>query len=386
MLLRLASTVPHFMFNVASHLPIPPAFQSSKNYRGYPAYALIPSVYSTDRRRVKPLFLFALSITMASAESHPTWWMYASPEATALVGIHWDNLRSSPFGAAVAEELASTGPLAFPDLDCLRHAREIVISAPDLLAAEAGTFPAAIVSEQSQRAGMHRILYRGVTLWITDKPTALGVAQISEQLVLVGTRKTLQSAIDRSMVETGRQYSGLLPRAARFSQTGDLWVVAQKLPDPLASLFVPLDAEAWGFEGQVSVRDGLTVEAFFDAKSFDAAAEIASDLREQAPTFPPIARGLQASSEHGKVSIQLLVSQDELSAALHPAPPKPSPQSTASGSAAVAKVAPAALPATPAPVAVVVPPPPEPKPTGPQIIRIIGLDDGPREIRLPPVP
>ena len=61
--------------------------------------------------------------------------------------------------------------------------------------------------------------------------------------MLVGARKTLQAAIDRSLMETGRTYSALLPRAARFSQTGDLWVVAVKLPDPLASLFVPLDAE-----------------------------------------------------------------------------------------------------------------------------------------------
>ena len=106
--------------------------------------------------------------------------------------------------------------------------------------------------------------------------------------MLVGSRKTLQGAIDRSLSETGRQYSPLLPRAAHFSQTGDLWVVAAKLPDPLADLFVPLDAaDATDFLGQVSVRDGLVVEASFDAGSEAAALEFARDLRKmRSPSLP----------------------------------------------------------------------------------------------------
>ncbi len=128
------------------------------------------------------------------------------PEATALVGIHWDNLRNSPFASAIEDELASTGPLAFPNVECLRHAREIVISSPELLAAEAGSFPSATVKDQAQRAGLRRLVYRGLTLWTPEQAAGLGIAQISEQIVLVGSRKTLQSAVDRSLLATGRQY------------------------------------------------------------------------------------------------------------------------------------------------------------------------------------
>ena len=280
---------------------------------------LFPAVPSSDETRVKPLFLLAITAALAAAESHPSWWTYASPEATTLVGIRWSNLRHSPFAAAIEAELSSTGVLAFPDLDCLRQAREIVISSPALLAAEAGSFPAATVKDQAQRKGLRRAVYRGVTLWLPEQADKLGVAQISEQLVLVGAHKTLEAAVDSSLLETGRQYSPLLPRAARFSQTGDLWVVAVKLPDPLADLFVPLDADASEFLGQVSVRDGLSMEASFDAGSDEAAAEFARGLREKSPSFPAVARGVVASVDHSRVTIALQVSSEELASALHPA-------------------------------------------------------------------
>jgi hypothetical protein len=377
---------------------------------------------------VKFLSRFALTAALAAAESHPSWWMYASPDATALVGIQGENLRNSPFAAAVDAELSSTGPLAFPDLDCLKHAREILLSSPELLAAEAGSFPAATVKDQAQRAGLHRVAYRGLSLWAPDAAAGLGVAQISEQLVLVGTRKTLQAAIDRSMLESGRQYSGLLPKAARFSQTGDLWVVAVKLPDPLASLFVPLEVAGWGFTGQVSVRGGLFVEASFDASSITAAAAIAANLEEQVQTLPPFARTLRVTADRRSVNLGLRVDSEELAAALQAAPvgiaqapvaktpapvaiaPAPAAPPLAKVDAAKAdrpKVDPPQAKVDPAqPVAASVetkpveerpmetretepkpqPLPPPPAPPEPQVIRIIGLDDGPREIKLPPLP
>jgi hypothetical protein len=357
---------------------------------------------------VKPLFLVVITAALATAESHPSWWMYASPEATGLVGIQWNNLRHSPFGAAVEAEFSPGGALDFPDLDCLRQAREIVISSPALLAAEAGSFPAATLKDQAQQHGLRRLLYRNVSLWLPDAADKLGVAQISEQLVLVGDRKTLQAAIDRSLMETGRMYSPLLPRAARFSQTGDLWVVALKLPDPLADLFVPLDADASNFLGQVSVRDGLTVEASFDASSDAAAAEFARGLRQKAPSLSEVARGLEASADQSRVTIGLQVSSEVLMTALHPtASPTPAPAPAPKPvPVPIQKVAlpPAAAPVRGAPVeiaaathpgTVAAPAPPAPpapvkfevthtEATEPQIVRIYGLDGGVKEIVLPP--
>jgi hypothetical protein len=297
---------------------------------------------------------FLFTATIAAAESHPAWWSFASPEATALVGIHWENLRQSAFADAVGAELSSSGNLGFPDLRCLRESKQILLSSPALLGIAAGNFPAPVLRAEAVSKGLKPAVYRDVPLWISPGKNTLSIAQISDQLLLIGLRKTLEAAIDRSLAETGRRYSPLLARAARFALAQDLWVLATQLPDPLASLFVPVDAEAQSFEGAISLRDGLRVEAVFDAGSEQAAAQIAEKLRQEIPGLPVIARGLQVTAAADSVLVAMQVSRDQLSASLRTEsePVKPTEP---------------------------------PKPTGPQVIRILGLDEGPREIVLPPV-
>lgn len=376
---------------------------------------------------MKPLILIAVTATLAAGESHPSWWTYAPPEATALVGIQWNNLRHSPFASAIEAEFSPDGALGFPDLDCLRQAREIIISAPPLLAAEAGSFPSATVTEQAQRHGLHRLAYHGVTLWLPATAGKVGVAQVSEQVLLLGDQAALQAAIDRTLPGAARTYSTLLPKAARFAQTGDLWVVALKLPDPLASLFVPLENNATEFLGQVSVRDGLSVEASFDAGSEAGAAAAAKELRERAPFLPAVARGLQSATEHNRVTISLLVRSEDLVAALHSAPQiaepvarlsEPSARPVALQTTALSKPqpSPATQPtAAPVQIAAGTPQPTLSEPVKletvksepvkseeaapeavkfelvhvegpPQVIRIYGLDEGVREIVVPGLP
>lgn len=305
----------------------------------------------------------AFSTALAFAGSHPSWWTLASPDATALVGIRWDHVRDSPFADAVRAELRSSSGLGIPDLACLENAREILISSPTLLALATGDFSTALLREQTATKAMKPSSYRGVPMWI-GPGDAWSVALMSQTLLLIGARKTVESAIDRSE-EAGRDYSPLLAEAAQFSQK-DLWVVATRLPDPLASLFIPLDTDARGFEGSVSLQDGLQLDATLDAGSEDAAAFAAQSLTESIPTLPSIARGLQVTEDADRVLLSLDVSREQLA------------QSLRSSAQAVPQVA--AKPA-PAPVPAAKPE----APSGPQVIHIYGLDGGPREIVLPPV-
>ena len=136
----------------------------------------------------------------------------------------------------------------FRDLDCLKQARQIVISSPALLAMAVGDFPAATFREQAARKGLKRALYHDVEIWVTPGKETLSIARMSDQLVLLGLVKDLQDAVDRSLLEeANRRLFPLLARAAHYSQD-DLWVVAARLPDPLAGLFIPIDPEAEGFE------------------------------------------------------------------------------------------------------------------------------------------
>ena len=298
------------------------------------------------------------------AQSHPTWWSYASPEATALVGINWENLQHSPFAEAVQAELSSGGSLGFPDLDCLKQARQILISSPELLAVEAGTFPAATLRAQALAHDFRPAIYKSVPLWLAPAGEP-GVAAISEQLVLVGAREALEAAIDRAgpggVVHDAQRLSSLLPRAARFSHA-DLWVVSSQLPDPLASLFVPLEVQAGGFDGSVSLRDGLDLEASLEAGSYEAAVALAKDLRISTASLPAIAQGLKIGVEEGSVMFWLRATKEDLAASLRAAPKPVVPEAAAKPAA---------------------PPPAVPKPPERQVIRILGLDDGPREIPFP---
>jgi hypothetical protein len=357
---------------------------------------LISSRTSSDRAKVRILLLSFVTAALAAAQSHPSWWTYASPDATALVGIQLENLHQSPFASTIEAQLSATGSLGFPNIDCLKQARQIILSAPATLAIEWGTFPAATLREQALRAGMGFVRYRTVAMWIPQNGSGMGVAQMTAQLVLVGARKTLEAAIDNSVAEKDRRYSPLLARAARFSRTADLWVVSTQLPDPLASLFVPLEAETQEFEGALSVQDGLHAEAWIDAESEQAAAGIAQRFKQEAPSFAPIARTVQVTAAANKVTLDLQLTSEQL-ASVNGAT---APPVEAAVNVPVHPPAPAPAPA-PKPMALSVAasvPPPGPvdstplfkvtveKPAVPRVIVIQGLDDGPRVIPFPDPP
>jgi hypothetical protein len=142
--------------------------------------------------KLRPLLPAAgllFGIFTVRAESHPAWWRYAAPDATALVGIQWDHLRSSPFADAIAGELSGEGSLGFPDLDCLKEARQILISSlsssPSVLAVASGNFPAATVREQAARKGLKRVVYHEVEIWVTPGKETLSIARLSDDLVLL---------------------------------------------------------------------------------------------------------------------------------------------------------------------------------------------------------
>jgi hypothetical protein len=410
--------------------------------------------FPPDLTSVPRLLPFLLAALTASAQSHPGWWTFISPDSKSLVGIEWSNLASSPFADPLRAELfespAPDGSLGFPSLPCLMESRDFLISSPPLLAGANGGCTAATLRDQAVAGGMKPLFYKGFTVWIASGPNALGAAQFGDQLALIGSPKAIEAAIDRSL-DPARRYSPLLISGARLAHARDLWVVAAELPDPLAGRFVPLDLTARNFEGGITARDGLEVGAILDTPSDTAAALVAASILNSIPGFPAVAKGLQVASNGNSVVLalqvpraQLLASlrqteaQDSAKASVEPAPPAPSSElgraqvsarqdsyqpGTQHAQAAAQhdaiqpashpdRVQPAAqhdppqlkfaerVPPAPKPAAAPVPaptavatlpvatpaptPPPVPEKPGPQVIRIYGLDEGVREIPLPP--
>ena len=302
---------------------------------------------------MRSLLLMLATAEITAGQSHPSWWNYVPPDATALVGIQWEQLKNSIFADAVGAELSSGGSLGFPELPCLKEARQVLISYPELLAIATRVFPAAATREQAVRIGLKPATYRGVDLWIAPNKS-LSIAHFSDTQLLVGQRKTLEEAIAGSLTDSIRSYSPLLARGARLSQDWDLWITTSRMPDPLASVFVPLDVAANAFEGGVIARDSLQLGASYQMGSTQQAVAAAERLRDAIPSFPWVAQGLQVEVDSDAVLLTLYVGPEQLAASLRP--PDPLPQA----------------------------PPPEPVAAGPRVVRIYGLDEGLRETVVSP--
>jgi hypothetical protein len=288
-------------------------------------------------------------------ESYPRAWNYIAPDSSAIVGIEWQQLHESFLADALGVELSGSGRLGFPDLACLRDAREILLAGPDLLGVASGSFPAATVAAQATSLGMRSADYDGVRMWIAPGTRGRSVAQVNDTLLLIGFRDTLEAAIDRSLLTAERQLSPLLARGAHLAATYDLWITATALPDPLVSVFLPLDLASANFDGGVSVRRGLILDARYDMATPEDAELSADYFREAVPGFQALLRGMNVIEDGNSVRLKLQVAPQELAEQLRPPEPEP------------------AKPVAVAPQA----------PAKPQSVRIVGLDDGPREFPLP---
>ncbi len=290
-------------------------------------------------------------------ESYPSAWNYVAPDARSIIGLEWLRLQDSFLGEAVSAELWTEGHLGIPELDCLKQSREILLSAPDFLAVFSGPFPAAVVESQASRAGLLKSSYNGVRLWIASEKTRRSLAQVNDNLLLIGWRDTLEEAIDRGMQTELRPYSPLLARGARLAPSGDFWIAANALPDPLVNVFLPLKIETADFDGVVSARTGLRIDARYNMATTEDALLSAQYFREAIPNFHAVLQGMHVIPEGESVLLRLEVAAEELEQHLRPPAP---------------------------PVTEAKPKPAEP--AGPRVVRISGLDDGPREVPLPAKP
>ncbi len=300
------------------------------------------------------LVLFALAGCLAAfADSHPRIWSLASPDATSLVGIQWQTVRNSVFGEAFRAEFAPGGSLDLPDFEWLQVTDQLLIAGPEVLVIATGAY-----SNEFMKALPKGVVYRNVAMRGTSKQTA---AMLNDQTLLMGTRKAVQAAIDRSLNET-RKPNSMFAKAAVLAGSDDFWVVARKLPDPVASAFLPLDAiedEVEGVEGGISFRDGLHVHGTLRASSAARAKGVSGHVQKLLPEMPEIARGMNVEPVDDEVKLGLSLSAEQVATGLK------NPKIVADASAS-------SKPEIAAPK----------KPDEPQVIRIYGLDEGPREIVL----
>jgi len=174
------------------------------------------------------------------------------------------------------------------------------------LAVEAGAFAEAAVRDQAEKAGLLGVVYQSVNLWLPKQTDEPGIAQIGGDLLLVGTETALRAAIDRSLsTSVAKRNQTLAERMSHISGTPDLWVVAAKLPDPLADLLAPIDAAGAGFSGQISLDHGFTLHASFDAFSAESATLFSHDWPERLVPVDASGQDLRIGTKEAQVTIDL---------------------------------------------------------------------------------
>lgn len=297
------------------------------------------------------LALLLAAALCAAAQSHPRAWGFAHPQTRALVGINWPAVAHSPFAPAIM------GELDFLDAELLAGAQQLVISSYDYLVMATGQFPEAALRAAAARRGLRAAEYRNVPVLLAPRAEELSAAQFGEQILLLGTWKAIEGAIDRSVALRGREPLEILTRAAALAHA-DFWIVCDRFPDELAAAFVPLADGArpiTGFEAAVALRGGVALDAVFTTRSESDSRKLAQNFEEIRPALPAAARGLRVALEDGVVRVSLAIAPAELARAMQTEAPAP--------------LAPEAA---------------KPQEPGRRVIRIVGLDDGPREIPVKP--
>jgi hypothetical protein len=272
-----------------------------------------------------------VGISSLSAQSTPAWWKYVPPNSTSIVGIHWQAAQSTLFAPALRDELRELG---LAEITALPGVEQILLASPSMLAIVSGHFSSADLKRK--------------------------FAVISDTLLLVGDSSAIEEAITRVSKPKSRSHSPLLARASRYANE-DLWVVASRLPDSLANLFVPLDNEATAFEGSVSLWDGLHLVAAIEQADLTRAQALADDLETELDEHPAMADGTEITIQRSSVLVRMDLNEQQLAASLR------LPVSTVT-----TNVSPPLSPPAPFPPAVI--------PS--QTVKILGLTTGTREIPL----
>jgi hypothetical protein len=353
------------------------------------------------------LATLALAILLApdaaKGQSEPSLWRFVNPNTKALIGIDWARIRPLPAGAFIREKLLTAGlPGAIPGLELLDDIDRVLISSPGrnspddstespLLIVIHGHFDAAKVRRVFTRVSAKAQAYSSFQVYRPrgrdqEGKSAKDTAWVlfDAETILYGDAASIFATLDRNHFaqappQPAAASGSILARAAEMYASYQLWAIMDAAEmtssDQIAS-FLPdgeWTSEAEDFEAGVNLRAGLAADITVRFSSDDAAKRLTSELT----------RALNLAARDKSVGAQLRKFAKKIKVNVDGAAAKVSfrltEQEMEQNAMAIAAGRKAAALAT----AVSTNPPPAPipvTPPKPAVIRIEGLDEGPREI------
>ncbi len=347
-----------------------------------------------------------LAPAAAECQSDPALWRFVHPGAKDLMSINWQRVRQLPAIASLREKVLNENfTSAFPFVELLDEVDRILISSPGTpntgnqatgdAAAESVEIPM-LIAVQGHFDGAK---VRQVLTWLGAKPQAynsfhvyrpqgkstknMAWVQFDADTILFGDAPSIFATLDRNQFgpPPAPQSGSIFTRAAEMEAAYEFWMVVGEpdllASDRLAGLVPGSDwaADAQGFEAGMNLRSGLTADITVHFGSEASAQQVVKEMtrvigaaskdKSGEPSVRDIAKKLKLMAEGPAAKISLRLTPQEL---------EQYAQAYAAGhkAAVAAAAARAKSPAFPAPA-----------PAKPGVIRIEGLDDGPREIPYP---
>lgn len=325
------------------------------------------------------VLILLVALGLYGAETEPSLWRYVDPGAKAMAGIRWSAIKDSPVGEWI--ERRWVGDLTMPGFEFANNVEEVLISATrsgqegetPLLIAIRGKFELAKVREVLLKQGSKEQSFNGIPIFRKPRKPASepAFALLSSRTILVGDAQTLFSTIERARVRGGDEGPGMavFTQAQALAAKYDCWALMNEpgaMPNFLfASLASKtLSGDSDGFHAGMSAKNGLTIDLEMSQRTERSAKILMADLvrmvriAAENPNGSSEAKALlqklRITTERTSVFMTLRMNVEEAVASLH---------------ARTGPVVAAANPAEPLAPA---------EPPKKMVIRIEGLDDGPR--------
>lgn len=352
------------------------------------------------------LVVFSLLVTaLPAAES--ALWRFAHPNAKALVGIEWRQLMQSKLGGLSSTPFFQNLKTSGQGMEFAEQVDRILISSPGkrtadpgeqppFLVAASGRFDLARLRKLAVDQGARVTRYKSAELYLSPKKSQQepDVAILNPQTILAGDRDSLMRAIDRSAAPAP-QSGPLFERASALAERHEIWAVVSSLEQFTAGKLPQsgLPQEIRGLEAGVSLREGLALDLRLESTSEEAARKLASQLAafqtlatlQQTKGSPNLdfLKRLSITPEPTGVRVALAVNAAELEQGMGQLLASAGRGGGRSLSDWVQPGGPKTQAAWSQPQRQAAPPPPE-LPPEKRVVRIVGLEEGTREIPFPP--
>jgi hypothetical protein len=347
--------------------------------------------------RSLPVLTLLLAPAVVSAQTDPALLRFIPPNPKAIISIDWKTVRATHIGILLREKYVDADPASsIPGAEFLDDVDRVIISSPGrahddetseppTLVVVHGHFDLAKVRKVLADHGAKPQLFNSIQVYRPQGKNSRDMAfvLIDAQTILIGDAASVFASLERNANPAPVADAGsLLARAVEMDSRYDLWVLMSGLQtlgsDRLMGLLAGggLQSESRSFEAGVSLRNGLAADISLIFPSEPEARSMASEFSKLikaaikdkvgGPAMLDLEKRLKVVAEGAatKISLRMTPPEFEKNAQLFAAARQQPVVAAATVKSAEAM--------------------PEPPKLAPAMIRIEGLDEGPREIRMKP--